>query len=129
MTQRLPSLPNLGHLKKQAKDILRVSRQRSLSWRLADAQHALAHGYGFPSWLELKIHVESVRQQRGAGSSARRDNKTQQLTTSMRYHTPPSRFAKVVRAIPSRALGPRADRRPPGNAPKLPLATWWWSSS
>jgi hypothetical protein len=72
MTQRLPSLPNLGHLKKQAKDILRVSRQRSPSWRLADAQHALAHGYGFPSWLELKIHVESMRQQRGAGSSARR---------------------------------------------------------
>ena len=64
--------PNLGHLKKQAKDVLRVSRHRSLPWRLADAQHALAHGYGFPSWLALKRYVESVRQQRGTGSSAPR---------------------------------------------------------
>lgn len=72
MTQRLPSLPNLGHLKKQAKDVLRVSRQRSPLWRLADAQHALAHGYGFATWSELKLHVEAMRQQRGAESSARR---------------------------------------------------------
>ncbi len=72
MTQHLPLLPNLGHLKKQAKDVLRVSRHRSPRWRLADAQHAVAHGYGFPSWPELKLHVESVRQQRRAGSSAPR---------------------------------------------------------
>jgi hypothetical protein len=72
MTQRLPSLPNLGHLKKQAKDVLRVSRHRSPQWRLADAQHAVAHGYGFRSWPELKLHVESTRQNRGAGFSAGR---------------------------------------------------------
>ena len=63
MSQRLPSLPNLGHLKKQAKDVLRVSRHRNPLCRLADAQHALARGYGFPSWPKLKLHVESVRQQ------------------------------------------------------------------
>src|SRR5262245_39430628 len=72
MTQRLPHLPNLSHLKKQAKDVLRVSRRRSPRWRLADAQHAVAHGYGFFSWPELKLHVESVRKQRGEGSSAPR---------------------------------------------------------
>jgi len=70
MTQRLPLLPNLGHLKKQAKDVLRVARQRSPHWRLADAQRAVANGYGFPSWPELKLHVESARQQRGANAAA-----------------------------------------------------------
>lgn len=69
MPQRLPTFPNLGHLKKQAKDVLRVSRHRSPRWCLADAQQAVAHGYGFPGWQELKLHVESVRQQRGAVSS------------------------------------------------------------
>src|SRR5438093_129070 len=72
MTQRLPSLPNLGYLRKQAKDVLRVVRHRSPRWSLADAQHAVAHGYGFPSWLKLKLHVESVRRQRSAGSPPRR---------------------------------------------------------
>jgi hypothetical protein len=63
MSQRLPPRPNLGHLKKQAKDVLRVFRHRNPRWRLVDAQHALARGYGFPSWPDLKLHVESVRQQ------------------------------------------------------------------
>ena len=70
MSQRLPPLPNLDHLKKQAKDVLRVSRKRSPHTRLADAQHALARGYGFPNWPDLKLHVESVRQRRGGAESA-----------------------------------------------------------
>jgi hypothetical protein len=69
MSQRLPLLPNLGHLKKQAKDVLRVARHRSPQWRLADAQRAVAHGYGFRSWPELKLHVESARQQRGGAAA------------------------------------------------------------
>jgi hypothetical protein len=68
MSQRLPSRPNLDHLKKQAKDVLRVSRHRSPRWRLADAQHALARGYGFRSWPDLKLHVESMRRHRGAAA-------------------------------------------------------------
>jgi hypothetical protein len=71
MPQRLPSLPNLDYLKKQAKDVLRVARHRSPRWRLADAQHAVAHGYGFDSWPALKLHVESARQRLRTGSSAR----------------------------------------------------------
>jgi hypothetical protein len=70
MPQHLPSLPNLDHLKKQAKDVLRVARHRSPLCRLADAQRAVAHGYGFDSWPALKLHVESVRQRRSAASSA-----------------------------------------------------------
>jgi hypothetical protein len=70
MSQRLPPRPNLEHLKKQAKDVLRVSRHRSPRWSLADAQHALARGYGFPSWPDLKVHVESLRHQRGRAASS-----------------------------------------------------------
>ena len=66
MSQHLPPYPNLGHLKKQAKDVLRVGRHRHPQWRLTDAQQAVAHGYGFSNWPELKQHVEATRQQRGA---------------------------------------------------------------
>ena len=61
MSQRLPPRPNLDYLKKQAKDVLRVFRHRNAGWRLADAQHALARGYGFPTWSDLKRHVESLQ--------------------------------------------------------------------
>jgi hypothetical protein len=71
MPQRLPSLPNFDHLKKQAKDVLRVARRRSPRWRLADAQHAVAHGYGFDSWPALKLHVETARGRRPTGNAVR----------------------------------------------------------
>jgi hypothetical protein len=60
MSQRLPSVPNLGYLRKHAKDVLRVARYRNPRCRLTDAQHALARGYGFRSWAELKVHIESL---------------------------------------------------------------------
>lgn len=64
MPQQLPPRPNLDHLKKQAKDVLRLFRRCDPQWRLADAQHAIARGYGFRSWPALKLHVEAVRHQR-----------------------------------------------------------------
>jgi hypothetical protein len=66
MSQRLPYLPNLDHLKKQAKAVLRVCRVRNARSRLADAQNAVARGFGFQSWPVLKAHVDSVRRSRGA---------------------------------------------------------------
>jgi hypothetical protein len=61
MPQLLPPFPNLEHLKGQAKDVLRVVRRRNPRWKLALAQHAVARGYGFTSWPELKTHIESLR--------------------------------------------------------------------
>ena len=61
MSQQLPSRPSLDHLKKQAKDTLRIFRRRDPRWKLADAQRAIARGYGFPSWPDLKRHVEAVK--------------------------------------------------------------------
>lgn len=80
--RRLPSNPNLDHLKYQAKDLLRGHAARSLQaaqrirefhprytratdaeifaarMSLSDAQLAIAREYGFPSWARLKRHTE-----------------------------------------------------------------------
>lgn len=79
--KRLPDRPNLGHLKKQAKDLLAlyqsgepeaISRFRNalpsaaakddaavavLSLRLHDAQSCIAREYGFASWSDLVSFV------------------------------------------------------------------------
>jgi ankyrin repeat protein len=80
--KRLPSKPNLAHLKYQAKDLLEehaahdpgvAQRLREFHPRLlrasdaevfdaklslSDAQLAIAREHGFPSWTRLKQHVE-----------------------------------------------------------------------
>jgi len=80
--RRLPSNPNLDHLKYQAKDLLKertaraqVAAQRirefhpRFRWAadagifdahlsLSDAQLTIAREYGFPSWARLKRHIE-----------------------------------------------------------------------
>ena len=87
----LPSRPDLGHLKGQAKDLLAAYRRgtpeavdrfrralpaaaranpdatpdaiKSLNLRLHDAQSCIAREYGFASWAELKAFVEASRTQ------------------------------------------------------------------
>lgn len=59
MSRDLPHRPNLEHLKKQAKALLRELRQRDAHTSLADALHALARDYGFASWAKLKAHIEA----------------------------------------------------------------------
>ena len=87
--KQLPESPNLSHLKKQAKDLLRTfeqgdpsAQQRFLAslpsvrgvdakalatqeLRLHDAQSCIAREYGFASWTELKGYVawKNVEQQ------------------------------------------------------------------
>ena len=60
MSRNLPFHPNLEHLKKQAKDLLRRLKLQDSSLKLTDAQHILAHEYGFASWPILKTYVESL---------------------------------------------------------------------
>jgi hypothetical protein len=48
------------HLRKEAKAVLRVFGRHQRGWRLADAQHAVARGYGFAHWSKLKAYVESA---------------------------------------------------------------------
>jgi len=80
--RRLPSNPNLDHLRYQAKDLLgdHVARNPGVAQRirefhprfdratdaeifdaqlsLSDAQLTIAREYGFPSWTRLKRHIE-----------------------------------------------------------------------
>ncbi|HUE03587.1 MAG TPA: ankyrin repeat domain-containing protein [Bryobacteraceae bacterium] len=83
MSLALPEKPNLEHLQKQAKSLLRkvqqgeaaaLERFRSLvsftdaaTLKLADAQHAIALEYNFATWSQLKEHVETLAREREPG--------------------------------------------------------------
>jgi len=56
MSRELPAHPSLESLRKQAKQLQRAMPQG----KLADAQHALAREYGFPTWAKLKSHVVTL---------------------------------------------------------------------
>ena len=73
MPESLPKNPQIEHLKKQAKSLLRdarankpgaVERFRNLNLKgapkLSDAQHAIAREYGFESWPRLKENLDSL---------------------------------------------------------------------
>jgi len=94
MGKNLPARPNLNHLRSQAKallaaletgdaDALAVVREhlpaakgmtdkqiRAASFRLADAQSAVARKTGFASWPQLGRHVEQLRALEGTWSFA-----------------------------------------------------------
>jgi ankyrin repeat protein len=72
MPTELPASPNLEHLRKQAKALLRSFRQNDpqavasfsalklkAEPKLSDAQHLVAGEYGFESWAKLKKHIEA----------------------------------------------------------------------
>ena len=54
--RRLPRQPNLGQLRKQAKELLAERPGATLS----DAQRELARAYGFDSWSKLKAFVDGA---------------------------------------------------------------------
>jgi ankyrin repeat protein len=72
--RELPARPNLEHLKKQAKLLLRGYLQADAASierfgqipvaaaapKLADAQHVIAREYGFDNWAGLKVQVASL---------------------------------------------------------------------
>ena len=73
MATPLPPNPNLQHLKKQAKALLRAFRLNEIGVaakfealhlkrapKLSDAQQLIARDYGFTGWSSLKEHVESL---------------------------------------------------------------------
>jgi len=78
MSLELPPKPNLEHLQKQAKSLLRkvqqgdpaaLGRFRPFAGdlsapKLAEAQHVIARDYGFASWPKLKDHVETLARNR-----------------------------------------------------------------
>jgi ankyrin repeat protein len=60
MPQALPANPNLGWLRKTAKQRLARLRASQPNAKLHQAQLALAHDYGFTSWRALKAHIDTI---------------------------------------------------------------------
>src|SRR5205085_6006029 len=75
MPRALPPNPSLEQLKRQAKELLKASRDlnlqallrieqylpnRAAAAVLTDAQLVIAREYGFASWPKLKRHVEAL---------------------------------------------------------------------
>jgi len=77
MSFQLPERPNLEHLRSQAKALLktcnageaaaqsRIGAISSPPFALSHAQLTIAREYGFPSWMKLVEHVETVRAKDG----------------------------------------------------------------
>jgi len=57
VSRQLPPRPNPEYLRKQAKALLEELRQQNPAAQLSDAQHALAHQYGFANWPLLMEQV------------------------------------------------------------------------
>jgi len=158
MTRQLPAHPDLEHLKKQAKRVLRglkernpqaVERFRALLSRpapaeptLADAQHALAVEYGFPSWAKLKAHVETVAADGdpvAALVAAVKANETAAAHRVLERH--PELKAKLNDPLPGFAFGatPLLAALPGGNREMIDLLlqsgadinqrSHWWAGS
>lgn len=100
MSRKLPENPNLQHLKKQAKELLRSSGQG----KLADAQHALANEYGFATWAKLKSHVESLGLSPAEMlKSAVCDSDAARVSDLLKKH--PELWAKINDPLPNDGFG------------------------
>jgi len=98
--RELPERPNLEHLKKQARNLLRDAQSsepdalaRFAAWnialpaKLADALHVLAREHGFETWPELKLHIEmSSDDPAEALSAAIKSDKAEQVREVLRRH-------------------------------------------
>jgi len=61
MPRRLPPLPSLEHLKKEAKQLRRELREQRPDASLSEAQFAVARRYGYASWPRLKAQVVALQ--------------------------------------------------------------------
>jgi ankyrin repeat protein len=114
--RELPARPNLEHLKKQARLLLRGSLQAepaaldrfreaqvqlaTAAPKLADAQHVIAREYGFDNWANLKAHVGVLS-----------DNPMEALTVAIKANDAPL-LRQVLERYP--ALKSKLDEPLPG---------------
>lgn len=80
MTRDLPARPNLDRLKNEAKALHKAfadgdstARRRVLDaigdtgpLKLTDAQRIIAREYGFPTWAQMREHIEAAGSIEGA---------------------------------------------------------------
>ena len=126
---QLPEYPNFDHLKKQAKDLLRLYQSNdpsalerfrnalpaaagkddaaiaAMDLKLHDAQSCIAREYGLPSWQNLRNYVDWLNSRR---STDRRDVIALWLHKAYGHdseHADPSYAAKQLQEIPDFVQG------------------------
>jgi ankyrin repeat protein len=103
MSRQLPENPNLEFLKKQAKELLRTTRQG----KLADAQLALAKEYGFHNWADLKAHIQALTLSPAeALKTAVCDSDAERVRDLLKQH--PELRASINDPLPDYAFGQQA---------------------
>jgi Lon protease-like protein len=136
MQRKLPSRPNLEHLKSQAKDLLAAQRSgdvealariraavpafanqsdddlRKGPFALHDAQSAIAREYGFPSWAALRAHLSHA-------SEGQAPDELALIRTVSGQALPAELDARVREALTRR--GAAAAKPTPPTVPVLPL--------
>lgn len=104
MPKELPASPNLEHLKKQAKALLRdfqakdpkaVKKFTALKLKtapkLSHAQQLVAREYGFDSWTKLKKHIDA---------EAAAINETVRLVRKVLRDDDPEEFRRLLKQFP-----------------------------
>src|SRR5438093_8479316 len=87
MTQsQLPARPNLGYLKRLAKEKLATLRTDAPQAQLADAQLAIARERGFASWRKLHAYVQAARDDGARLLQAVRDGDTRTISQLLDRH-------------------------------------------
>ena len=118
--KRIPARPDIGHLKKQAKDLLALQRRgdpealrrfreflpaasgkdvAALDLRLHDAQSCIAREYGFPSWPDLQAFVLARRAQADDPARARLHWLQQAYAADIAGGTNPARPTVAARLL------------------------------
>ena len=121
----LPARPSLDHLRRQARDLLRAAqagdttaagRIRAVAdvLTLANAQLAVARGYGFASWTRLRDEVTA----RTAGLARQAEAFCE---ASIRDGT--GRAARMLAATPELAWPPARTRTGPSSRPRWRCAS------
>jgi len=101
----LPERPNLEHLKKEAKQRLKVMRLDDSDATLAAAQLATAREYGFASWRRLVAYVKAgnqPRQLRGNPMQALRDGL--EAEGKLDYKSAATHFRQAIAERPTMIL-------------------------
>ena len=111
----LPARPDLGHLRRQARDLLRAARSRdsaaaariaSVSTTLAAAQLAVAREYGFASWARLKTTVDARTRELAELADAFCEASIRSGTSQAARMLASTGTSRCLRTTPSRPASP-----------------------
>ncbi|HEX5405679.1 MAG TPA: ankyrin repeat domain-containing protein [Pseudonocardiaceae bacterium] len=109
----LPEQPDLGQLRRQARELQRSLRATDPTVQLSTAQTAIARRYGFASWARLRRHVDVITERtwvpRPAGSTESPADEFLRLACLNFDNDDPMRRAEAVRLLADHPELPETD--------------------